>query len=119
MIFFHVHGAATRVPPEDTAFAARREQWDFDVIAQWTEAGESERHTDWLRSNWAAAEPHMEGSAYINHLATDDAPEKVRASFGTNLDRLRLLKARYDPANLFRLNPNIAPVAPQPRASSD
>jgi FAD/FMN-containing dehydrogenase len=61
----------------------------------------------------------MKGSAYINHLATDDAPEKVRASFGTNFDRLRLLKARYDPANLFRLNPNITPVAPQPRRSSD
>jgi FAD/FMN-containing dehydrogenase len=119
IIFFHVHGAATRVSPEDTAFAARRAQWDVDVIAQWTEAGESERHTDWLRSNWAAAEPHMKGSAYINHLATDDAPEKVRASFGTNFDRLRLLKARYDPANLFRLNPNITPVAPQPRRSSD
>jgi FAD/FMN-containing dehydrogenase len=118
IIFFHVHGAATRIPPEDTAFAARRAQWDVDVIAQWTEAGESERHTGWLRSNWAAAEPHMKGSAYINHLATDDAPEKVRASFGTNLDRLRLLKARYDPANLFRLNPNITPVAPQPRRSS-
>ncbi|MGY1708363.1 FAD-binding oxidoreductase [Geodermatophilus sp. SYSU D00758] len=118
VIFFHVHGAATRVPPEDTAFAARRVQWDVDVIAQWTEAGESERHTDWLRSSWAAAEPHMKGSAYVNHLATDDPPEKVRASFGANLDRLRLLKARYDPGNLFRLNPNITPVAPPPRRSS-
>ncbi|SFP62393.1 FAD/FMN-containing dehydrogenase [Geodermatophilus dictyosporus] len=119
VIFFYVHGAATRVAPEDTAFAARRAQWDVDVIAQWTEAGESERHTDWLRSSWAAAEPHMDGSAYVNHLATDDAPEKVRASFGTNLDRLRLLKARHDPTNLFRLNPNIAPLTPQPRRSAD
>ncbi|MGY1700807.1 FAD-binding oxidoreductase [Geodermatophilus sp. SYSU D00766] len=118
ILFFHVHGAAARVPAGDTAFAARRVQWDVDVIAQWTEAGESGRHTDWLRSHWAAAEPHLQGSGYVNHLATDDPPEKVRASFGTNLDRLRLLKARYDPGNLFRLNPNITPVAPPPRGPS-
>ena len=78
---------------------------------------ESERHTEWLRDSWARAEPHLQGSAYVNHIATDDAPEKVRASFGAGLDRLRLLKARYDPANLFRLNPNIAPMARPARST--
>jgi FAD binding domain-containing protein len=32
LIFFHMHGAATRPLPTDTAFAARRPQWDFDAI---------------------------------------------------------------------------------------
>jgi len=32
-------------------------------------------------------------------------------AYGTaNMDRLRRIKARYDPDNLFRLNPNIAPA---------
>jgi len=43
----------------------------------------------------------------VNHLAADDRPEKVRASFGENYGRLRALKAKYDPTNLFRLNANI------------
>jgi hypothetical protein len=116
IIFFYMHGAAARVPVEETAFAARRPQWDVDFIGQWTEKGESERHTEWLRASWARAEPHLQGSAYVNHIATDDAPEKVRASFGPNLDRLRRLKFEYDPTNLFRLNPNIAPVASEPAA---
>ena len=55
-------------------------------------------------------EPHLEGSAYVNHLAEDDRPEKVRASFGENYGRLRQLKAVYDPTNLFRINANIAPA---------
>jgi hypothetical protein len=42
--------------------------------------------------------------------ADDDKPEKVRASYGANLGRLRNVKAKYDPANLFRLNPNITPA---------
>jgi FAD/FMN-containing dehydrogenase len=109
LLFFHMHGAAVRVPPGDTAFAARRTQWDFDAIGQWTDAGESAAHTAWVRALWSRLEPHLEGSAYVNHLAADDRPEKVRASFGQNYGRLRELKAAYDPTNLFRVNANVAP----------
>ena len=111
LVFFYVHGAATRVPPGDTAFAARRTQWDFDAISQWTagSAAEAADHVAWIRTLWASAEPHLQGTAYTNHLTQDDRPEKVRASFGENYSRLRQVKAAYDPTNLFRLNANIAP----------
>ena len=109
LLFFYMHGAATRVPPTETAFAARRPQWDFDAIGQWTDGAESARHIAWVRALWSGLEPHLQGSAYINHLAEDDRPEKVRASFGENHGRLRQLKAVYDPTNLFRINANITP----------
>ena len=67
------------------------------------------RTVAWIRTLWASAEPHLEGTAYINHLTQDDRPEKLRASFGENYSRLRQVKAVYDPTNLFRLNANIAP----------
>jgi len=41
LIFFYMHGAATRPLPTDTAFAARRAQWDFDAIGQWADAATS------------------------------------------------------------------------------
>jgi FAD/FMN-containing dehydrogenase len=63
-----------------------------------------------VRGIWNRVEPHLQGSAYVNHLAADDRPEKVRASFGENYARLRQLKAVYDKANLFRMNANIAPA---------
>jgi pentose-5-phosphate-3-epimerase len=50
------------------------------------------------------------GRAHVNHLAEDDRPEKVRASFGENHARLRQLKAVHDPTNLFRMNANVAPA---------
>ena len=106
-IFFYMHGAATRVAPTATAFAPRKPLWDFDAIGQWPEAGQSMKHIGWVRSCWSKLEPHLQGTAYVNHLAADDRPEKVRASFGENYARLRALKAKYDPTNLFRLNANI------------
>jgi FAD/FMN-containing dehydrogenase len=109
LLLFNMHGAATRVSPTATAFAARRPQWDFDAIGQWADAGQSAMHIAWVRDLWTKLELHLQGSAYVNHLAADDRPEKVRASFGENYARLRALKAKYDPKNLFRVNANIAP----------
>ena len=77
---------------------------------QWTDGAQSSEHIAWVRALWSRLEPHLEGSAYVNHLAEDDRPEKVRASFGENYGRLRQLKAAYDPTNLFRINANIAPA---------
>jgi FAD/FMN-containing dehydrogenase len=107
---FYVHGAAARVPATATAFAARRPQWDFDIIGQWTDAAESGGHIAWVRALWDRLEPELLGTVYINHLADDDRPEKVRASYGDNYARLRELKAVYDPMNLFRVNANISPA---------
>jgi hypothetical protein len=109
LIFFYLHGAATRVSPTATAFAPRRAQWDFDAIGQWANGKESPTHIAWVRALWGKLEPSLQGSAYVNHLAADDRPEKVRASYGENYARLRALKAAYDPKNLFRVNANIAP----------
>jgi FAD/FMN-containing dehydrogenase len=109
LLLFHMHGAATRVSPTATAFAPRRAQWDFDAIGQWAEGAESPTHIAWVRALWSELEAHLKGSAYVNHLAADDRPEKVRASYGDNYSRLRSLKATYDPKNLFRVNANIAP----------
>ena len=110
MVFFYMHGAATRVPAADTAFTARRVQWDIDVIGQWDNPAESDRHVGWVRAAWDKLAPLMEDQAYINHISADDPPEKVRASYGANHGRLRQLKAQYDPTNLFRMNPNITPA---------
>jgi FAD/FMN-containing dehydrogenase len=110
LILFYMHGAATRPLPTETAFAARKAQWDFDAIGQWGDAATSEQHVAWVRAHWARFQPHLLGKAYVNHLAADDRPETVRASFGENYARLRHVKTAYDPGNLFRVNANIPPV---------
>ena len=51
----------------------------------------------------------MAGGAYVNMMMDDEGEERVRASYRDNYDRLVEVKRRYDPANLFRFNQNIAP----------
>ena len=109
LFFFYLHGAVSRVPVDATAFGARKVQWDFDAIGQWTNGSESATHIAWIRDIWARLEPHLQGTVYVNHIADDDRPEKVRASFGDNLGRLRQIKTVYDRTNLFRVNSNIPP----------
>ncbi len=41
-LFFHQHGAATRVAVADTAFPHRAPSWDFDALAQWFEPEQAE-----------------------------------------------------------------------------
>jgi hypothetical protein len=70
-----------------------------------------------VHESWAveAASALSDGSdgAYVGFLG-DEGEERVRAAYpGPTWDRLAAIKARYDPDNLFRLNQNIPPAAPQ------
>jgi FAD/FMN-containing dehydrogenase len=109
--FFHMHGAATRVDPDATAFAARDDQWDYDVISQWDDPRETPDHIDWTRRFWTAVEPFATGAVYVNHLDAEEAG-RLRAAYTDTrgYQRLVALKNKYDPTNLFRLNQNIRPT---------
>ncbi len=106
-LFFHQHGACTRVGAEDTAFPHRTASWDFDVIAQWIEPDQAEAGINWARGLWDDIAPHASG-VYVNHLDADDRG-RVGQAYGPNWDRLVSLKQKYDPDNFFRMNNNIPP----------
>jgi len=73
VLFFHLHGAAARVDPDATAFGLRDDQWDYDVISQWTDPAETTDHIKWTRDFWTAVEPFSTGEVYVNHLDADEA----------------------------------------------
>ena len=54
--------------------------------------------------------PWSTGGAYLNFLG-DEGQARVEAAFGPKkYARLRDLKKKWDPQNLFRLNQNIPPA---------
>src|SRR5262245_23265862 len=102
-------GAVARVPAEATAFAHRRNRIMVNVAAVYEKVEDRATHEPWVRA-FAAALHQGDDAAYVNFLG-DEGPERVRAAYpGGTWDRLRTIKARYDPANLFRLNQNIPPA---------
>jgi FAD/FMN-containing dehydrogenase len=109
VLFFHLHGAATRVDRDATAFGLRDDQWDYDVISQWTDTAESAGHVQWTREFWSAVEPFASGQVYVNHLDAEEGT-RIRAAYTHGYERLVALKNKYDPTNLFRLNQNIKPT---------
>jgi FAD/FMN-containing dehydrogenase len=110
VLFFHLHGAATRVDPNETAFEARDDLWDYDVISQWADVAESAGHIQWTREFWTAVEPFASGQVYVNHLDAEEGTTRIKAAYSRNYERLVALKDKYDPTNLFRLNQNIKPT---------
>jgi FAD/FMN-containing dehydrogenase len=57
----------------------------------------------------AAIRDHLAGRRWLNYLADDQGADAVAEAYGPNLARLREVKRRYDPANVFHLNHNIVP----------
>jgi hypothetical protein len=109
-LFFleHVHGAVTRVQPEDSAFVHRGEGHSFAALALWADPDGQAPATGWVRDFFAAMQPHLRSGVYSNYLA-DEGDARVRAAYGSAYDRLVGLKRRWDPSNLFRLNQNVEP----------
>ena len=103
-----MHGAASRVSPNETAFPHRFEFWDVPILSQWTDPAESERNIGWARDAWAALQPFCEQGVYVNNLGVE-GEDRVRAAYGESYERLVALKDAYDPTNFFRLNQNIKP----------
>ena len=103
-----------RVAPTATAFVGRDAHYIMNVHGRWSEARDDERVRQWARKAFQDAAPHATGSGYVNFL-TEDEGERVVASYGVNYPRLQEIKRRFDPANLFRMNLNVAPAAPPRR----
>ncbi|WP_423065821.1 FAD-binding oxidoreductase [Devosia sp. CN2-171] len=101
-------GAAARIPASATAYAHRASKILVGYLAMY--GGPTEPHERWAADGIAALRQHDTG-AYVNFVS-NEGPERLRAAYpGATWDRLRQVKAKYDPENLFRLNQNIPPAA--------
>ena len=100
-------GAIARVPVEQTAFANRSASHNTVLRAAWDDPAHAEARTHWQKETWKGLVPHTQG-AYAN-LNLGAADPRIVGAYGPNLPRLMELKTKYDPKNLFRLNPNIKP----------
>jgi FAD/FMN-containing dehydrogenase len=102
-------GAYNRVRADATAFAHRGERFLVQHLVQVSaDAAPAERGAarDWLARSWALVHPWGSGGVYPN-FPDPDLQDWARAYHGTNYDRLRRVKAAYDPGGLFRFHQSL------------
>ena len=111
IVIWHLGGAMRRVNRNATAFAERDATYLFSVDAIWDDPRETEDVLAYSRAFLAEMEPYSTGSLYINFPGFGEEGEQlVKDAYGANYNRMVALKNRYDPNNLFRLNPNVRPT---------
>jgi len=112
MHLYPIDGAAQRVAKDATAWSARDATWSMVIAGIDPDPRKAEALKAWGRAYWKAVHPYNLEGAYVNFMMDDEADGRVQATYGENYPRLAAVKARYDPANLFRVNQNIKPAAP-------
>lgn len=106
---YHLGGAVRRVGAEDTAFDERSSPFMVSVDTMWSDPAQDAAATAWAAARGDEIAAHANGRVFLNFTGRTTAAQSVDAAFGRNLARLGRVKARYDPANMFRLNNNILP----------
>ncbi len=110
-------GAYARVPNDATAFAHRDRALFVNVAAMYMDAGETDDHDAWTSAT-ADAMGRDGAGGYVGFLGAEDEATVRGAYPGATWDRLREVKRRYDPTNLFHLNHNIPPAAGDSRSTA-
>ena len=70
---------------------------------------ESDENIAWARETYDALEPYRAAGRYVNYIGDEGAEDPAPAAYGINYERLRSIKRKYDPENLFHGNQNIRP----------
>jgi FAD/FMN-containing dehydrogenase len=108
--FLHLGGALNERAEDDGAVGNRDARYMIGVNGMWEpDEPDAKSFRQWIRAAWVRIHPFSTGATYINFQTADEDDGRVRATYGSNFDRLAEIKAKYDPDNLFRTNRNIRP----------
>lgn len=102
-------GAMARVPVGATAFAHRQSRIMVNLAAFYEGAADRAVREAWV-SDFAETLRQEDAGAYVNFVGPEGKVTAQNAYPEATWNRLREVKARYDPTNLFRLNYNIPPA---------
>ena len=111
LAIYGLGGVAREVAEEDSAFSNRDSLWWINWANHWHNAGDDETNMDIIRASYKRLEPWVGRGVYVNMLNVDELDRVVEAYGGPEkYARLGMVKAKYDPTNLFRMNHNIKPA---------
>ncbi len=109
VILFQIGGALNKLANAHSPVGNRDARYVLNIGGSWEQAADDPANLAWARDTWSDLKRFSTGGNYINFLTEDEGAERVEAALGAGMERLREIKARWDPHNFFRTNRNIAP----------
>lgn len=112
MVMFELAGGAiNRVDPTATAFVHRTHTLLLSIVATWQGPAGAPNPSEktWADGLYRELGPFYSGEVYQNYPDLE-LTDYAQAYYGRNLPRLRELKRRYDPENVFRFPQVILPA---------
>ncbi len=107
--FQYFGGAVSRIGALESAVGNRSAPFLFNLIGKWEPGGDRERNVRYIRELWDALQPYSTGGVYVNFLS-EQSQAATEASYGRkNFERLRRIKRKYDPSNVFQGSHPISP----------
>lgn len=102
-------GETSRIPADSAAYPHRDAAFVMNVHTRWEDPADDERCVGWARAFFDATASYSTGGAYLNFVSEAEDAARVTAAYGTNYEKLRAAKVKYDPDNVFRTNLNVRP----------
>ena len=96
-------GKTNRINPERTAFYQRQAPFMVGMEANWDDPEDRELNIDWTRDLYARLVKKADIGQYLNFPGFgEEGGELLKKAYGPNFNRLKQVKAEYDPENFFQ-----------------
>lgn len=103
-------GAINDLSNTDTAFPYRHGNALWMLInARWNIQDQGAEHIRWLLNLYEDLSPYLPGRVYVN-MPMAELPNYLRQYYSINLPKLRRIKTKYDPNNVFNYPQSIPPL---------
>jgi FAD/FMN-containing dehydrogenase len=105
-----LHGQARRYGLDHACFPQRTATFHVSALAIWDDPKDDTAEIAWAREVHRRITAVGMAGTYVNYIGTDEPADRARSAYTPPVyDRLRRIKKRVDPDNVFRSNLNIAP----------
>lgn len=98
-------GKVSEVGSRDTAFYFRNAKYILLIQSVWENSEFAKENVAWVNKNFSYLESITEGS-YVN-FPYNRLEDYLESYYGANSSRLRMVKRKYDPCNVFRFQQSI------------
>ncbi len=109
LTFDHLHGTTRRIAINETAFAHRDKMFLFLINSNWETPEKDAENIAWTKKWFDVLVKSIPSTSYLNYLSNEGSNRIESAYDSVTFSRLRSLKSKLDPENVFRSNQNITP----------